>query len=186
MFDARRIDPWQSPQAVTPIPRPDYADDEELKKEYGINLGKGLNSFDAGLALFAGETAKGLWASVHWVNDPLVIAAKDIYLKSLKKLEKPLDKEELLFEVLARARKAEDDKDSALFFKLYSEIAGFTGKVADIAPTFNNNTTTVMQIKLVGGSEKSVLDAAPNSNVKSRIQNDENLLPRLKLVGGAK
>lgn len=185
IFDAKAIDPWQSPVVVQPIVRPDFADNEQLKQAFGIELGKGKNSFDAGVEVLK-DTAKGLWASTHWMNDPLVHAAKDVYLKSLKLVEKPLDKEELLAEVLASAKLAPDFKDKASLFKLYSDIAGFTGKQGEVNPVFNNNTTNVMQIKLVGGSEKSeIIDAAP-TNHKSKMQNDENSIPKLKLVGGSR
>lgn len=183
VFDARAIDPWQSPVAVQPIPKPDFADNEELKQAFGIALAKDKNSFEAGVEVLQ-DIAKGLWASTHWVNDPLVQASKDAYLKSLKKAEKPLDKEELLAEVLGTAKIAPDFKDKAALLKLYSEIAGYTGKQGEVTANFNNTTNNVMQIKLVGGSEKSILDNAPDTNHKSKMQNDESLLPKLKLVGG--
>ena len=183
-FNAKVVNPWQSPAPVEPVPRPDFADNEELKKIFGIALAKGFAAFEAGLEVFKDETAKALWISLNWLNDPNVIAAKDAYLKSLKKLEKPLDKDELLAEVLHAARVADEDKDRATLYKLYSDIAGFTGKAADSAINFNTNTTNVMQIKLVGGSEKSKTIEAPNT--KSKMQNDEvPSLPKLKLVGGS-
>ncbi len=181
IFDAKAVDPWQLPVVVTPIPRPDFADDDQLKKAFGIALARGLSSFDAGTSIFNGDTPKGLWVSTHWVNDPTVNAAKDAYLKSLKQVEKPLDKEELLAEVLASAKIAPDFKDKAALLKLYSEIAGFTGKQGEVTANYNNTTNNVMQIKLVGGSEKLPIET-PNS--KSKMQNEEMLLPKLKLVGG--
>lgn len=186
VFDATNIDPWLAPAIVQPIPRPDFADNEELKKAFGIALARGLNSFDAGLEVFNGDTPKGLWISTHWVNDPVVNAAKDAYLKSLKKAEKPLDKEELLAEVLATAQIAPDFKDKATLLKLYSDIAGYTGKQLIDASTNFTNTNNVMQIRLVGGSDRSEAIDAPNSNYKSKMQNEENQLPKLKLVGGSR
>lgn len=189
-FDAKTatVNPWQSPAPVVATPRPDYADSEDLKQSFGIALGRGLNAFDAGLEVMEGSTPKALWVSTQWVNDPIVIAAKDAYLKSLKKLEKPLDKEQLLAEVLEAARLAPEDRDRAAFFKLYSEIAGFTGKQVIDASTnnFSNNTSNYMQIKLVGGSDRAEIPNAPSLNSKSKMQNDENQLPKLKLVGGSR
>lgn len=184
IFDAKVVDPWQSPVKVQPIARPNFADNEELKQAFGIALARGKNSFDAGVETLQ-DTAKGLWASTHWANDPVVIAAKDAYLKSMKKAEKPLDKEELLAEVLSTAKIAPDFKDKAALLKLYSDIAGFTGKTNIDASTNFNNTNNVMQIKLVGGSEKSKFEAS-DTNPKSKMQNDENFLPKLKLVGGSR
>jgi hypothetical protein len=186
-FDARKVDPrpydpWQQRASVAP-PRPDFADDEELRKSFGIALGKGLEAFPAGLELFPKETSKALWASVHWLNDPIAVAARDAYKKTLKSFEKPLDKEELLQEVLIRARKAPEDRDAATLFKLYSEIAGFTGKVEPA--NVNNNTNNTMKITFVSGTPKEtpkVIDHV--SSDKSKILNEDTV--KLKLVGGTR
>src|SRR5206468_1899760 len=128
----------------------------ELKQQYGIALGQGLDVFNAGLKIFNDDVSKGLWVSTNWKNDPIVNAAKDAYLKALKKQTKPLDKEELLEEVLEAARKSEEDKDRVSFYKLYSEIAGYIGKVLIDASTTNNSNTqnNTTQIVLVKGSEQ--------------------------------
>jgi hypothetical protein len=187
-FDARKVDPrpydpWQQRSSYQEPPRPDFADDEELRKSFGICLGKGLEPFPAGLELFPKETSKALWASVHWSNDPIAIAARDAYKKTLKSFEKPLDKEELLNEVLTRARKAPEDRDAATLFKLYSEIAGFTGKVEPV--NVNNNTNNTMKITFVSGTPKEapkVIDHV--SSDKSKILNEDTV--KLKLVGGTR
>ncbi len=198
-FDARTVAPQQSPsiqpkatsawgQPSQPIPmyRPEWADNEDLKKAFGVALAKLTDAFKAGMELFAEELPKALWASIHWKNDPTVCAAHDAYLKTLKKLTPALDKEELLYEVLASARNAAEDRDRVQFFKLYSEIAGFTGKVAiDASQTFNTNNN-MMTIKLVKPENKnSVLDNHPtNKQIESKMVNEE--LPiKLKLVGGS-
>lgn len=183
-FDARTVDPWLTPAVVQPTPRPDFADNEELKKAFGVALGQGLEAFEAGLKALNNDTAKGLWAAINWINDPLVIASKDAYLKSLKKLEKPLDKEELLSEVLSAARLAPEDKDKAALFKLYSDIAGFTGKASpDILTNTVNNTNNLMKIVLVKSDMNK--DDAKIAPTQSKIQNEELLLPKLKLVSGS-
>ncbi len=188
-FDARKIDPrpydpWQQRSSYQGPPRPDFADDEELRKSFGIALGKGLEPFPAGLELFPKETSKALWVSVHWLNDPIAVAARDAYKKTLKSFEKPLDKEELLQEVLTRARKAPEDRDAATLFKLYSEIAGFTGKVEPININNTNNSNT-MKITFVSGTPKEapkVIDHV--SSDKSKIINEDTV--KLKLVGGTR
>jgi hypothetical protein len=166
------------------LPRPNFADDEELKKAFGIELGRGKDSFNAGLEIFDQAMPKALWASVHWAKDPIVIASCDTYLKTMKQLEKPLAKEELLWEVLDASRKTAEDRDRIQFLKLYSEIAGFTGKIAiDASTTTNNNTNNLTKIVLVKGSQEPETIKAPVMNNQSKIQNS---LPTLKLVGGLK
>jgi hypothetical protein len=180
--DAFEVSPWQAPaKPVEPL-RPDFADDEALKTAFGIALGQGLDSFNAGASLFkTGEVAKALWVSVNWIKDPIVIGSRDSYLRTLKKQEKPLDKEELLAEVLSSARDAIEDKDRVAFFKLYSEIAGFTGPKVNVDASTNFNTNNFATIKLVKGE-----DAKPSiaPNIQSKIQNEEIPLPKLKLVSG--
>ena len=173
--------------SILPLPRPDFADDEELKKAFGIELGRGLDSFNAGLAVFDQAMPKALWASVHWSKDPIVVASRDAYVSTLKKAQKPLDKEELLAEVLENAKTAPEFKDKAALLKLYSEIAGFTGpKIAiDASTTTNNTQNNLTKIVLVSGSKEPTIsnNKAPDMNSQSKIQNS---LPNLKLVGGLK
>lgn len=194
-FDARNVAPWVTPQPIAnawtsgqsqPLPRPDFADDEELKKAFGIELGRGQDAFNAGMVTFDQAMPKALWASVHWAKDPIVIASRDAYVITLKKAQKPLDKEELLAEVLENAKIAPEFKDKAALFKLYSEIAGFTGpKIAIDASTTNTTNNSLTKIVLVKGSQEPTIlnNKAPDMNNQSKIQNS---LPTLKLVGGLK
>jgi len=191
IFDANNTSPWVSswgtPREPTPIIRPDFADNEELKKAYGIALGQGLDAFNAGMEIFNQELPKALWASLNWIRDPIAIASKDAYVQTLKKAQKPLDREELLAEVLDAAKIAPDFKDKAAFLKLYSEIAGYTGKVNIDASTINNNNTqnNFAQIVLVKGKEQTSKTISPDrtdTNIKSKIHNSS--LSPLKLVSG--
>lgn len=190
VFDANNVAPWVSgwgqPSAPIPNPRPDFADNEELKKAYGIALGRGLDAFNAAMEVFDQALPKALWVSLHWIKDPIVIGAKDSYVRTLKQAEKPLDKEELLSEVLQGARASAEDKDRVAFLKLYSEIAGYTGKIAIDASTnnINNSQNNTTQIVLVKGSEAPKTVEAPDINNKSKILN--NAMPQLKLVGGSR
>lgn len=193
VFDATNVAPWVSnswgdPRPSEPIVRPDFADNEELKRAYGVALGQGLDAFNAAMEVFSQELPKALWASLNWIKDPVVIGAKDAYLKTLKAFQKPLDKEELLAEVLEGARGSLEDKDRVAFLKLYSDIAGYTGKIAiDASTTTNNNTqNNTTQIVLVKGSEDRPAlksPSSPDTNIKSKISNSG--LPQLKLVGGS-
>lgn len=189
-FDARDYPPkaavasaWQVPIQAQELPRPDFADNEELKQAYGIALGRGLAPFEAGLEVFANDTPKALWASTNWLKDPVTIAAKDAYVAALKKHRKPLDKEELLQEILDSARVAPEFKDRAALFKLYSDVAGYTGKAEPIIDNSTKITNNEMKVILVRPETKAI-EQAPNLNTQSKIQNDEMPLPKLKLVGG--
>jgi hypothetical protein len=194
VFDALKFpvidDPWKRPAVHVPQPRPDFADDVELQKAFGIALAKAPDAFKAGLELFPDHTSKALWASVYWPKEPIVIAACDAYKKTMKAFDKPLDKEELLAEVLVSARASIEDKDRATFLKLYAEIAGYTGKVAEgININTNNINNNVMTIKLVKAENKpaqspQTINQAPNLNNKSQILNESPSPITLKLVGG--
>ena len=178
--------PWATPASPEPAYRPDFADDEALKQAYGIALGKGLKAFDAGMELFNQELPKALWASLNWVGDPVVIAACDSYKQTLSKLQKPLDKEQLLAKILAfYEATADEPKEQLNSLKLYAEVSGFIGKVDINASTNISNTTNnnLMKITLVKAEHKDApRDIAPN--IKSKIQNEEMPLIPLKLVGG--
>ncbi len=197
IFDARNVAPWvvREPQQLSslwgsnapsqPSPKPDFADNGELKKAFGIELGRGLDTFNAGLKVFDEVMPKALWASVNWAKDPIVIASRDAYIITLKKAARPLDKEELLAEVLEQSRFAPEFKDKASLLKLYSDIVGYTGKIAIDASTNttnntqNNNLTKIVLVK--GSQEPEKIIKAPDMNNQSKIQNS---LPNLKLVGG--
>lgn len=186
VFDARNVSAWDQPRVTLPNPKPDFADNEELKKAYGIALGRGLDSFNAAMEIFDQVLPSSLWASLNWIKDPVVVATRDAYLLTLKKAQKPLDKQELLAEVLEGARNSLEDKDRVAFLKLYSDIAGYTGKIAIDASTINNtntqnNTTQIVLVK--GTDERQTKTISPDHNIKSKISN--TALPALKLVGGS-
>lgn len=198
--DTFEIDPWKMPAKPSmPSPRPDFADDENLKQAFGIALGRGLAAFDAGMELFEQVLPKALWASMNWINDPIVQASKDAYVKSLKKAEKPLDKEELLSKILSFADEKVMTKEGIAVplveakvrldaLKLYSEISGFTGRVNIDASTNINNikneTNNTMKIVLVRGAEAAPTKTIEASNIQSRIENNAAPPIALKLVGG--
>jgi len=188
---AKPVSPWaiKEPEPVQP-----YQIDENLKKAFGIELAKSANSFEAGCKVFGEDTSKALWASVHWINDPLAIASRDIYLKNLELAHVPLDREQLAAKVLKLAEGEHverggvklptiEAKDRIAAFKLYSDILGYTGKV-EIDNSTNNVTNNEIMIKLVKAENKpvTVIDNVPNS--KSEIVNEASPI-KLKLVGAA-
>jgi len=195
-FDAR-VDvnnPWITPAVSSEPPKPDFADNEALKQAYGIELGRGLDTFKAGMEIFKNEMPKALWVSYNWPNDPIVMAARDAYKQTAQKLQKPLDKEELLARILAfhdekdtNGRPLVEDKERLNALRLYSEVAGFTGKInidASTNTTNNSNTNNFTKIVLVSGNKEEPKTIDQVSNTQSKIQNGNIPSIPLKLVGG--
>ena len=188
------ISPWTS-GAIQKAPEPvlqAYQTDEELKKKYGVELAKANNPFEAACKLFdEAETSKALWVSFHWLNDPVVVAARDVYLKTVAETAKPLDREQLAAKVLALSeekillngvmRPTIEAKDRIAALKLYSDILGYTGKV-EIDNSVTNNTLNEMTIKLVRPDAAKPTVIIDNPNPKSEIVNNEPSPISLKLV----
>lgn len=188
--------PWQK-AAISPPLQP-YQSDEKLKKQYGVELAKASNPLDAAGKVFPDDDSKALWISFNWLNDPIVIASRDIYLKTIETSSPPLDREQLAAKVLSLAEEkilspkfgclvpTIEAKDRIAAFKLYSDILGYTGKV-EIDNSIKNITNNELVIKLVKPEVKElaskVINQAPN--VKSEIANEVRSVPiNLKLVGG--
>ena len=191
------VSPWAT-GAIQKAPEPvlqAYQTDEALKKNYGIELAKSNNPFEAACKLFPdeAETSKALWVSFHWLNDPIVVASRDVYLKTIAETAKPLDREQLAAKVLALSeekillngvmRPTIEAKDRIAALKLYSDILGYTGKV-EINNSVTNNTLNEMTIKLVKPDpvKPSVIIDNPNPNPKSEIVNELPSPISLKLV----
>ncbi len=187
-----KIDP-KSPWQIAPPLAPAWQSDENLKKQFGVELAKTSNPIDAAGKV---DAEKALWISFNWVNDPIVIASRDIYLKTLELSSPALDREQLAAKVLALADEkilspklgclvpTVEAKDRIAALKLYSDILGYTGKVEidNSTKTFNHNE---MIIKLVKPDIKEVASKANQApNVKSEITNDAPSPITLKLVGG--
>jgi hypothetical protein len=185
--------PWVK---ETPKPAPEYQTDENLKKAFGIELAKTTNPLDAAVKVAGDDQSKALWISFHWLTDPVVVASRDIYLKTLELSTPPLDKEQLAAKVLALADEkilspklgvlipVSEAKDRIAAYKLYSEIMGYTGKVEidQSTKTFTHNEMTIKLVKAEDRKPAHTIEHAPN--VKS--ENVEHSSPiTLKLVGGA-
>lgn len=190
------VSPWTVGAASAKVAEiPTYQTDENLKKQYGIELAKNSNAFEAACNLFGEETNKALWVSFNWLTDPIVIANRDIYLKTVSLSQPSLDREQLAAKVLALADEKilkngvmipiSETKDRIAALKLYSDILGFTGKVEIDNSTNNNLNVKEMTIKLVKADTKEavVINQAPN--VKSEIGH-KSLPVTLKLVSGVK
>jgi hypothetical protein len=186
------VSPWENVVgASTPEVQP-YQIDEKLKRAFGIELAKSTNPFEAACKVFGEETNKALWASFNWLSDPVVVSAKDIYLKNLDLAQAPLDRDQLAAKVLKLAEGEHverngvklptiEAKDRIAAFKLYSDILGYTGKVEIDNSTNNNLNVKEMTIKLVKAEDRpsKLIDNTPN--VKSEMLNDVSPIS-LKLV----
>ena len=166
---------------------PDYFDcDEALKKAFGRELVK-HRPFEAACKVIPESTTKALWVSNNWMNDPIVIEARQAL--EAAELNKPiLDKEQLAAKVLQFAEEKNADgtkylveaKDRIAALKLYSEIAGYTGKI-DIdasTKTFTHNEMVIKLVKPDVKKEAKTIDLKPVEETTI-----ENPLPlKIKLV----
>ena len=179
------VSPWTTQQQA----KPSYADDEALKKQFGIELAKNENNaFKAACIVFEKDTSAALWIASNWLVDPVVVAAKDVYLKTVKTEASLLDKDAFAGMLLDFATAKNEivngrivvveAKDRLAALKLYAEVQGFIGKnEATIQNNFSNNELKVVFVKTDPAPTKPIL--VPNP--KSEILNDENALPELKI-----
>jgi hypothetical protein len=183
--------PWQKAPPLVPA----WQSDDDLKRAFGIELAKTSNPIDAAGKISGADNTKALWISFHWLHDPITIASRDIYLKTLELSSPALDREQLAAKVLALADEkilsprmgcvipTIEAKDRIAALKLYSEILGYTGKVEidQSTKTFNHNEMT---IKLVKAEERKAItiDNAPKSKIEN-VQHSNSPIT-LKLVGG--
>ncbi len=188
------VAPWSSGGIANQKTIPAYQTDENLKKLYGIELAKTNNPWEAAKTVI-GHDDRAVWVSLNWLADPIVIASKDAYLKTLEEAAPPLDREQLAAKVLALAEGEKIDigggvkkatieaKDRISAFKLYSEILGYTGKVEIDNSTNNNVINNELKIVLVKPEQKKVMTINEAPNVKSEILNSSVPSPvSLKLV----
>lgn len=184
------VNPWSAPIKIAPIPLPDYADDVDLKKLFGVELGKGLKPFEAALKISDENQSKALWISSNWLNDPIVIGSKDAYTLTVKEVSKPLGKEQLLAKILEfsderdqQGRPLIDAKERLSALNLYAEIQGFKGKNADQSSgdVTNNTFNKITKVVLVS---PNIVKQDVNVNAQSKMQNVEIPSIPLKLVGG--
>lgn len=187
---AEAVSPWAT---VSTAVAPAYQSDENLKKQYGIELAKSANAFEAACNIFGDETTKALWVSFNWLTDPLVVASRDIYTKTVALSTPLLDKEQLAAKVLALVDEkilkngvylpTIEAKDRIAALKLYSDIVGYTGKVEIDNSSKTFNEIKELTIKLVKAEDKKqvTINNAPNKNVKSENLNESSPIS-LKLV----
>lgn len=184
--------PWQKAPPEAPL----WQSDEDLKKQFGIELAKNTNALDAAFKVFGEEGGnKAVWASWNWLHDPLVVASKDIYLKTIVLSSPPLDREQIAAKALAIADEkilkngtwvpTVEAKDRLAAIRLYTDILGYTGKV-EIDNSTKKFVNNQMTIKLVKAEEKKPVTIDNASIVKSEIATINPSPITLKLVGGVR
>ncbi len=149
--------PW--PKSAAQI-EPAWRSDEELKRAFGIALAKHPKPFEAALTVFPNDANAALWASHHWLHDPLVVAARDTYAQNIELSSKTLDKDQLAARLLQFAEEKDvsgrfyicEAKDRLAAFKLYAEVQGFIGKIIDAST--NNFTNNELKLVLIPAPEK--------------------------------
>lgn len=131
-------------------------DEDTLKKAFGIELARNPGQpFQAALAIFGDDTGLALKASQLWVRDPVVIAARDVYLGEHGAEIKLATKDELAAKILnfADEKNAEetrylhDGKDRLTAYKLYAEVMGYIEKPQVV--NNNNNVVTSNRVMVV-------------------------------------
>lgn len=164
--------PWlQSVVADTAI---SWRDDPERKRQFAQALQTSPTPFDAALVVFGKDTSSALWASVHWVADPLVQSVKS----NVEVNKKILDKDALCHKLLNISEEKSpqgyyliEPKDRIACIKLYAEIQGYIGK-AETA-TFNNFANNNLKVVFVKPDNDHQKIKTVNSTIKPLVVIDE-------------
>lgn len=193
--------PWVAQSVVADTAVASWRDDPDRKRRFALALQTSPTPFDAALTVFGADTGAALWASVHWVSDPIVQSVKE----DVKATKKILDKDSLCHKLLNISEEKSpqgyyiiEPKDRIACLKLYAEIQGYIGKVE--AATFNNfanNNLKVVfvkpdndhqKIKTINSTplaDQFVTDEVIEAEVieeASPINNNFKPLPKLRMV----
>lgn len=173
----------------TPNSKPDFADDEQLKRLFGIELAKDHPNPFAAASIILENASHALWAANNWISDPIVVATRDAYKAEAETKSLLLDKEALAAKLLKfEAEKnpknpafpLHDSKDRIAVLKLYAEVMGFIGKF-DLSTT-NNFSHNEMQIKFVTAKqEQKIIEHRMDEN-PSDIDSIQPLPLNIKLI----
>lgn len=168
-----------------------WKDDVELKKLFGIALAQNhKNNFEAAVSIFPNEANKALWASTNWVNDPIVIEAKQNYTEVTTPQTVLLDKAQLGATLLEFSREkinfngnevyAAEAKDRLKALELYAKIQGFINDKTDIINNVNSNNK-FMEIRFVEPEKKEKTIEHTETLKETNILDSSPI--KLKLVG---
>lgn len=151
---------------------PEWAGDEEKKKLFGIELAKGHPSQYLAACSIFDDASNALWASINWLNDPIVIAARDLYLKTVQADTTLLDKSQLATRLLQFAEERHPingfpivEADIRLkAYELYAKVQGFLKPDNANGGTFVHNEMKLVVVKPDHKEETTTtIDIEPNS-----------------------
>lgn len=184
--DTFEVEP-PKPKSAWNIPEPIIENVDEKKRLFGLHLAK-LSPFKAACEVFKDDTNTALYCSHNWVNDPVVVAAKDKYLEAADTSQALLDKEQFARMLLNMASEKNasntihllDGKDRLKALELYAKVTGLIDTKADplLTQNFVHNSMT---IKLVEPEKKEKLVPIIDNNEAPIINNNSPI--KLKLVG---
>ena len=187
MFKIPDVFEIDKPKSAWVRPEPNIDNADQQKHVCGIELAK-YPAFKAACEIFGEDTNTAVWVAQNWINDPIVIAAKDKYLEAANVSQTLLDKDQLARKLLTMAEEKNanntfyllDGKDRLAALKLYAEVRGYTGtKIDPSNTTFIHNQMT---IKVVSPEPKEPKIKTIDNN--EEIQNTNSISPlKLKLVG---
>lgn len=191
--------PWVAQSVLADVGVNSWRDDTDKKRLFAQFLPKYPTPFDAALAVFGADTGAALWASVHWLADPIVLAVKAEAVKAPAKI---LDKDQLCNKLLNISEEKSpqgyyliEPKDRIACIKLYAEIQGYIGKAETTNfNNFANNNLKVVFVKPDNDHQKMktvkpvddgfVTDEIIDQEPEIQIENPDNFkpLPKLKIV----
>lgn len=158
---------WEAPKPVMP----QWAGDEEKKKLFGIELAKNHPSpFIAACKVFDPDTSGALWVSINWINDPVVLANRDLYLKTVVLDTTLLDKSQFASRLLKISDEPVlDGKDRIAALALYAKVMGYTDDKTLIT---NNNNFTHNEMKVTFVRTEKKTDKVVTLDNNPIIEND--------------
>lgn len=176
----------ERPKSAWKIQEPTIENAEEKKHLFGLALAK-FPPFKAACEVFGEDTNTAVWVSQYWLNDPIVVAAKDKYLEAAQISQTLLDKEQLArkFLIMAEEKNANntfyllDGKDRLKALELYAQIMGYKDNKSEIPVNFIHNSMTIKLVEPKKEQKTKVID-----NHNEEIPNHNSSTPlKLKLVG---
>lgn len=180
------VSPWAKGAIAAQLPAPAYQSDENLKKRFGVEWAKARNPFEAACAIFETDTSAALWISIHWIADPVAIAAKDVYLKQVEAETLLLDKDAFAVKLMKLSEESYNGrytlsgKERIDALKLYADVRGFLAKDTNTVNNFNNNEgLKIVFVKAAEPAPVKVIDQVPN---RSEMLNDYASPVKVKLV----
>lgn len=174
------------PKSAWNIPEPIIENADEKKRLFGLELAK-YPAFKAACEVFKDDTNTALYVSHNWVNDPIVVAAKDKYLEAANTSQALLDKEQFARMLLNMASEKNasntihllDGKDRLKALELYAKVTGLIDTKADplLTQNFVHNSMTIKLVEPEKKEQKII-----NATNEAPIINNNSPL-KLKLVG---